>query len=991
MTLRHRLAGSVAILALAQGYSASPAQAQISPAQTSAATSPAGADQATATGSTSENIVVTGSRLKTSNATAETPVVVVTSAQIQHSSAQTLEDVLTRIPEIGSNGVYATTNNGGGGVSCIDLRNLGIERTLVLVDGKRFIAGNANCVDLNNIPIDQVDRIEILKDGASTTYGADAIAGVVNIILKHNYSGVTFHADGSIATDAGDDKQGELSVLAGTNFDKGNFTIGAEYLNRGPVAQADRSFAQYPVQPTFKPVGQKQTVGSIFNPNGLTFADGDNINQDTQNNLFNVLNKNGTLGAGYSGARSQRYNFGADQDLSGSLEKESFDSSVNYAFTENINGYLDTFYTHKITGQQLAAQPVQGALNPNVVPDAYVIPEGNPYLANLLGAGSGAVDLYKRETQFGDRIYTQADNTFQINTGFKGTLIGNWDYEVFFQYGEEDEQITNTNNINFQRLENEAGFQQTTATPDQIAAIKASNLNLYGAPTFDATTFGIYNPGVCNAAAGCVLSNPFGQNLSAAAIDYARFTEAQQTRYTLKVYGGSLTNNTLFQLPAGPLGLALGVEHRTESGQFTPDSLDLTGVTLGSVANPTKGSFDVTELYGETRVPILKDLPGAKDLHIDLGGRFFNYSNFGSGETWKVSGNYTPVPGIRFRGTDGEAFRQPSTNDLFTGSAIAFNGATDPCAQVSSYGSKSAVVQKNCLSQGVNPANFVQTGSQVQTIVGGNPNLQPETARTQTLGVVVNPPFVPRLAMTLDYSRTKVNNSIGSPSTGSIPTQTILDNCYTNPAFLGGGNGVSNLCNMVAPRLGTGQLNTVNDIATNLGVTRTEALDFGLTYSYPIPGYGVLSFQNDATFTLKYQAQLLKDGPFIGYLGTIGAESASQPAYPRVRDNASVDWRLGDFQFGYRLRYIEGTVFDNYPGPYVQGANKGQYASAKTPNVYYHDVVGSYDYHNISVNVGIDNLFDKAPPFVFDTATNTDAAVYDIYGRVVYVKTTLRF
>ena len=975
LTLRHRLASSVAILALAQGYTAAPALAQIAPAQTSAATSPTGSDQATATGSTAENIVVTGSRLKTSNATSEAPIVVVTSAQIQHSSSQTLEDVLTKIPEIGTNGIYSTTNNGGGGVSCIDLRNLGIERTLVLVNGKRFIAGNSNCVDLNNIPIEQVDRVEILKDGASTTYGADAIAGVVNIILKTNYSGVTFHANGSIATDAGDDKEGELSVLAGTNFDHGNFTVSAEYLNRGPVAQADRDFAQYPVQSN-NPLGSKQSRGSIFNPNRLVFADANNTNPNTPTFPGNVVNKNGTLGDSYAGLLSQRYNFGADQDLSGSLEKESFNSSTNYEFNENINGYLQTFYTHKITGQQLAAQPVQGALNPNVVPDAYVIPEGNPYLTRLLGTGSGPVDIYKRETQFGDRIFTQSDNTFQINTGIKGNLGAGWDYEVFFQYGKEDEQITNTNNINFQHLANEAGFQQLVAP----------------AGTIDPTTYGIYNPtAVCAAASGCVLSNPFGQNMSAAAINYARFTEAQQTRYTLKVYGGNVTNNDIYDLPAGPLGVSLGVEHRTESGRFDPDSLDLTGVTLSSVAEPTRGSFDSTELYGETRVPILKDLPGAKDLHIDVGGRFFNYSNFGSGETWKVEGNYTPIPGIRFRGSDGEAFRQPSTNDLFTGSAISFNGATDPCAQVSSYGAAAGIVQKNCLSQRVNPANFVQVGSQVQTIVGGNPNLQPETARTQTLGIVLNPPFVPRLAMTVDYYRTKVNNTIGSPTTGSIPTQTILDNCYTNPSFLAGGNGVTNLCNLVAPRLGTGQLNTVNDIATNLGVTRTEAIDFGTTYSYPIPGYGVLSFQNDATFTLKYQAQLLKDGPFIGYLGTIGIQASSLPAYPRVRDNASLDWRVGDFQFGYRLRYIEGTVFDNYPGPSVQGRGDGQSASAKTPNVYYHDIYGSYDYHNFSVNVGIDNLFDKAPPYVFDTGTNTDAAVYDIFGRVVYVKTTLRF
>ena len=983
MTLRHRLASSVAILALAQAVPAGVAFAQSAPAVPAGqnATQPSGGDAALATGNTTENIVVTGSRLKQSNATSESPIVEVTAAQIEHTQAQTLEDVLTKIPEIGTSGVYSTTNNGGGGVSCVDLRNLGVERTLVLVDGKRFVnTFSANCVDLNNIPLEQVERIEILKDGASTTYGADAIAGVINIILKHNFSGVTFHADGSIATQAGDDKTGNLSVLAGTNFDRGNFTVGADYLNQGPVYQADRAFGQYPVQ-SDNPIGGGVTSkGSSIIPNGRIFADTDTTNADTYNNLFNVLNKNGTLGPVYTGALSQKFNLGAEPQLSYALEKESLTSTVNYDFNDNISGYLEGFYTHKRTGERLSPQPVSAALPGAGLPDAYVVPEGNPYLSQLLGPDSGPIDIYKRETQAGDRNYTQFDNTFQINTGFKGNITGNWDYEVFFQYGEDDDQSTNANNINFLHLENQLGFQQTTATPAQMAAITATT----GA--FDPLTNGIYNPNVCIATAGCSLANPFGQNYTPAQLAYIRYTETTQARETQKIYGGNITNNALFQLPAGPVGVFLGLEHRTEFGQFTPDSLDLTGEGLGSTARPTEGSFDVTELYGEVRVPILKDLPGAKDLHIDLGGRFFDYNTFGSGETWKVSGNYTPVNGIRFRGSDGVAFRQPSINDLYTGDVISFNGANDPCAQVSSYGSKAGIVQANCAKQGINTATFAQVGSQVQAIEGGNPALTPETARTQTVGVVLNPPFVPRLAVTVDFSRTKIDNSIGV-----LPPQFILDSCYTQASFNPGTTAASDPCRLVSTRTGAGQLNTITEINENLGVTRTEALDIGGTYSYPIGGYGVLSFQNDLTITLKYQEQSIPNGPYIGYLGTIGALASSLPSYPHLRDNASVDWKLGNFGVGYRMRYIQGTTFDTYPGPYVQGKLSTQFASAATPDVFYHDVNLSYDVHNFSLNLGVQNLFNKQPPYVFDTGTNTDAAVYDVFGRVVYLKTTLRF
>ncbi len=971
MTLRHKLAGSVAVLALTHGILGNVALAQQAPAA-STTVSPAGADTATATSSgKTQEIVVTGSRLKTTNATSESPVVVVTAAQIQQTTAETLEDVLTRLPEIGTSGVYATTNNGGDGSSCIDIRNLGIERTLVLVDGKRFVstAGGVDCVDLNNIPLELVDRIEILKDGASTTYGADAIAGVVNIILKHNFSGVTFHANGAIATDAGDDKTGDISVTAGTTFDHGNFVVSAGYLNRGPVSQADRSWALNPVQ-TNSPLGSgPQVTGSVLTPSGLIFADEDTTNATNADTLANFLNKNGSIGAAYPGTNADRFDFGKDQFLQGSLEKESLTSYGSYDFNDHVTGFLQEFYTHKITGQQLAPQPVDEGLTA-VVPDAYVIPEGNPYLTALLGPNSGPVDLYKRETQFGDRQYNQYTDTFQFNGGFKGDIGAGFSYEVFFQYGQSDNTLETYNSINFQKLEQEAGFQNTTATAAQIADIEAVTGG------FDSSTFGIYNPAVCVASMGCVLSNPFGQNMSAAAVKYAEFTQVDTARDSLKVYGGELTNSDIYDLPAGPLGISLGVEHRTESGEFTPDSLVQTGVTEANPSSPTSGQFNVTELYGELLVPILKDLPGAQDLHVNLGGRFFAYNTFGTGEIWKVSGNYTPVNGIRIRASDGTAFRQPSIDDLYSGQAISFASGNDPCAaaQFVTYTPAQQVnVRANCAKQGINVATFQQVGSQIQTVVGGNPDLNPETARTQTVGIVATPPFIPRLAVTVDYFRTRINSLISS-----VPTQNIVDNCYTSP------NLSNPLCADINPRLGTGQLSTVEGINENLGVLRTEGLDIGTTYSYPSP-YGTLTFSNDATYTLKFQNQNVPDGPFIGDLGTIGV-AADSAAYPRFKDNASLDWTMGDFSFGYRMRFIEGMIFYD-AAPETASAN----ASYRTPSIFYHDIYAAYTYKNFTFNFAIDNLFDKQPPFVPDTATNTDPAVYDILGRVISIKTTLRF
>jgi outer membrane receptor protein involved in Fe transport len=936
-------------------------------AQTVPVGPPTGADTAPAAG---ENITVTGTRIKTTNATSDAPITVITSAQIEHTSAQTLEDVLTQLPEIGTGGVYSNTNNGGDGSSCIDLRNLGIERTLVLVDGKRFVhtAGGVDCVDLNNIPLAMVERIEVLKDGASSTYGADAVAGVINIILKHNFNGVVFKADGLIGTDDRDDQTGDISVTAGTTFNRGNFTVGAEYLNRGPVYQANRNWALNPVQ-TNNPLGSgPQTTGSFYTPNGTVVSDVNTTNQNNWDTLENSINKSGTGSVPYTGNNSQRYDFGADQVLSGSLIKESLTSFGTYDFNDNITGYVEEFYTHKESSQQLAPQPVAGAVGTLAnLPDAYVVPEGNPYLTALLGPNSGPVDLYKRETQFGDRQYSQYSDTYQFNGGFKGDLGGNWNYEVFFQYGQSDNRLETLNSINFQRLEQEAGFQQTTATADQIAAAEAVTGG------FDPLTFGIYNPAVCVAATGCVLSNPFGQNLSAAAVAYAKFTQIDTAEDTLKVWGGTLTNSSLINLPAGPLGLSLGVEHRSEFGEFSPDALVQTGVTETAPAQPTKGSFSATEVYGETLIPLLKDLPGAKDLHINVGGRFFNYNTFGSGETWKVNGVYVPVTGIKFRASDGTAFRQPSITDLYDGQSISYVGAADPCGALATYTvAQQATIKTNCLKQGVNPATFTQIGSQIQTIVGGNPNLQPETARTQTVGVVFNPPFIPRSALTFDYFRTKIANNIGS-----VDTQDIVNGCYESDNFS------SPFCKFINPRLGTGQLSTVVGTNENLGVERTEGLDIGANYTYVTQGYGAFTASNDATYVFKFQSQNLPNGPFIVDNGTIGTSLYSQ-GFPRLRDNFSLDWRFGDFQLGYRMRYIDGMLF--YPL-----LTPSQVASYRTPQVFYHDIVGTYDWRNFSFNVGIDNVFDKSPPYVNDTTTNTDPSVYDVLGRLVYVKITARF
>ncbi len=828
-----------------------------------------------------EEVVVTGSRLKVSNATSENPVTVVTAAEIAKSSAQTIEDVLQKLPSIGTSGIYGVTNNGGDGASCTDIRNLGIARTLVLVNGRRFVHTGSfgfDCVDLNNIPLALVESIEVLKDGASAVYGADAVAGVVNIKLKKNFSGTEIHVNGSIATEAGDDRTGNISGTTGANFDRGNVTLSVDYENQAPVFQKDRSWA-VPVQGNNN-VGSPSKLASGIPPNGILFDDSNSKGSFLPDGA-EFFPKTGKF-VPFTGAGNQRFDFGQDQYLSQALERESFAGTGRYDFNDNITGFVETYFTHKTTEASLAPQPVTGGLTA-AVPDAWVIPAGNPYLSALFGPTQGPVDLNKRVAEFGNRVSGSSSDTFQINTGLEGSLGYGWDYETFFQYGESDNVLTNTNEVNFAKLEQEVGFKATP--PD--------------ADTVDPTTSGVYDPSVCNAAAGCVLINPFGPgSISQAGVDYARFNEKATSTFTLRTFGGSLSNNTLYDLPYGPLGLEIGAEHRREFGEYNPDNLVSSGVTLENAQQSTKGAFSVTELYGELKIPILANLPFAKDLHINLGGRFYDYNTFGAGQTWKAGFNYTPFDGIRFRGNIGDAFRQPSVQELFGGQALSFNTAIDPCVasyEKNQYGSKAGIAAARCASQGIDVNTFSQNGNtQVQTITGGNPNLTPETARTETIGTVIEPPFIPRLSFTADYWRTKIENSIGS-----VDTQDILDGCYTgsSPSF----------CSLINPRVAQQQLGTVVGTEQNLGVTKTDGMDLGLNYTYLLPsGYGSLTLTSDMQLLFDYEFQNLPNGPFIGQAGLLVPAPPGNFAYPRQRDNTTLTWNYGDFSFSYEMRYISG-------------------------------------------------------------------------------------
>ena len=929
---RFALLGATALVAILS-VPAAQAQNTVAPV-TNTNTGPAtGQPAAPAVPEATEQIEVTGTRIQNTNANSENPITVVTAKQIAQSSAQTIEDVLQKLPAIGTSGVYGTTNNGGVGLSCTDIRNLGINRVLVLVDGKRFVHdsdGTQDCVDLNNIPLNMVDHIDVLKDGASSLYGADAVSGVVNIVMKKNFSGTTATMEGDLPTSGGG-AEGKLSVTSGMNFDQGNFTLGLEYENRSPLSQAKRNWANRINGGYIDSPGNDFGSGSI--PYGHIFnSQGGPLRATAQHTVVP-----------YYGS-TDSYDFAPSQDLVGGLEKEGLSALGHVDFNEYMTGYIEAFFTHKKTTQQLAPEPVYTITSSALPVNYFIVPHDNPYLAEYEtpeGASLQSLlfktvtnpdgtttevpvnaEIHKRLSDLGSRDYEQDTNTIEVSAGLRGVLPYNVNYDASYTYGHSSSVNQTFNSANIANLEQVVGYSYTPAT--------------FG------STGGTYDPSVCPSF-GC--SDPF--NLSAAAAKYVSFANTDTSRFNLRTYGLDLSKTDVAALPFGSLGLAFGFDHRQESGFYFTDALVASGVTNEAAQQPTGGGFSVTEVYGEARIPILADLPFAKELTADLSGRYFNYNTFGSGETWKITANWTPVSDIRFRGGIGTSFRQPSVNELYTSPVESANGYIDPCSTPAN-----ATVAANCAAVHVPTTGFVAE-RQLNTIEGGNPALQPETARTETLGVVLKPRWIPNTSLAIDYFRTKINNEIGA-----LDTQVILNGCYGSVNFS------SPLCKLVGPRDENAQLISATAINENLGVLKTSGIDADLTYSLPLGDYGTFALNNGIEYVMNYDIQDVPGGPFLDQTGTLTVANPAGYAYPRVKDNNSITWANGALSITYTTRFISGMQYYNDPSQPPNYTTANGFRVLSTPNIFYHDIEGTFTYRNAVLTVGIDNLANQNPPFV---------------------------
>ncbi len=940
-----------------------------------------------------ETIVVTGSRLRTTDAASANPITIVTSEEIAKEAATTVEQVLMKLPFVDFNGGFtANSANGGLGASQAGLRNLGPQRTLVLLNGQRFpftdTQGTIDAVDLDNIPVSMIDHIEVLRDGASSVYGADAVGGVINIITKQHAEGVEI--GGSVGeTSYGDGLRHSVYSTVGANFDRGNILINVGTDHTDAVFGSNRAWAisQHPEADVnhFDNLSTRVTgaIGLIggtqyYFPSGFGSAipatDAWMIGATaigTQGPGGPFVTAGGRLAPGDIALPGIGVFFNTlpTEGLTAGLDRQQINFAGHYDLAPNVTALLEAFYTDRQSNEELNPEPlgydVATPQFPNDLASPAFLPNGtlNPFnptnqpnAAALYGTGNVHTDvpILTRRFESGPRLYTDDVETYRIRAGLQGTVLGKFDWEAGYSYGRSSASYTVSNETNFYHLSQELGM----------------------------------NP--CGAATGCSLANFFGYNtLTPAQAQYLDFTSTDTSRYEEQIAYAHI-GGPIYQLPAGPLRAAVGFEYRTDSLFDHPDAITAQGD--GAVfATPTQGAYATVSSYVEVNAPLLSNLPFIKLLTLEATGRYDYNTTFGKSTTYKTGLDYAITDDFRLRGNRSTGSRAPQLRELYSGAMEEEVEGIDPCTAAGAFTGSAACLAS--LPPGVTVANQA-AGGLINVETGGNPALHPETSQEWTIGGVATPHWIPGLTLSVDFYTILIRKTIGS-----LDPNLLLAACFGGVPYL---VSQQTACQLVGPRTSTGALQQIKVIEDNIGTENTDGIDIDLTYGVDttrlgLPAWGHLTFNGQLNYLLS--DNITSAGVTQQQAGSFSSDNG-EPRFKALvslglaRDNWSIDWTS---RYYGGVRNLDGTSACGYGSlPNCNPATtKGalDFEGNEAAGVFYHDVSATYRYKNINLTIGVDNLFDKDPPFLIPTAQPNapGSAGYDFVGRFIYLKASARF
>jgi len=902
---------------------------------------------------TLQTVVVTGSLIRRVDTETASPVTIIDRSNISNSGKPTLGDVLQQLPSVAGaatnpqnnsngGGVASPLTEGGDGASRVSLRGLGTGRTLVLIDGQRML--NA---DMNLVPQNMVQRIDVLAEGASTTYGSDAVGGVVNIILRHDFDGAEVSVNSGISGH-GDGQRHGLSLTMGHTGDRFNIVGGLDYNKYNAVPNSRRDFAAHQLYLTD---GQVSVAGSSSIPNGRmqlpgSFAAQYGCTPDSSNHIV-VTRDTGdgsTLGDYRCRTSSDTFNYAAYNYIQVQQQRTDGFALGSYNLTDNITAFVDAFYNHTESAGQDASIPVgtgDGLVIPSTAP---FNPFGVTFSPNPIPGDPNSGYVYQtRLTGVGTRIHPYTTSTGQLIAGLRGAVgQSSWNWNVTVDYGHTSRTQNDKNELYIPALQ---------------AAIDA------GANIFDQAN---------NGAA-----------LGAGAID-AIYRKREILR---QISAGA--NGNLFSLPAGDVQLAAGALYRKQSMNYTINPLALLDPVTGfcqisqeACGSPGSGNDSVKEAFAETLIPLLKEVPGAYSLNVDVGVRYSDYNSAGSTTNGKVAIEWRPIQDLLVRGTISQVFRAPNLDQLYDGRSLIQPALNDPCAHLSA----AELAQHPIACQFVPPNWAGNSPAQVNTyysganVVGGN--LKPEHGKSVDFGLVYNPSWAPGLNTSVDFWHIYLYDTLVA-----IDGRTVVDACFNN--------GASPFCSFIHRYDNTtqqpGQVFYIDAPVVNLGTLSTSGIDFTANYKLPHfdfggfnPGDFKLGLATSYVSTFNNNKTPGAPGSTVDKLA--GTWNAQFGNVSRWRATASLNWNRGDWDAQWRTRYISGVTALN--------ADAATGANLPVASVVYNDLQLGVAVPTIHTrfDVGVDNLFDKRPPLIYQNGQgNTDSATYDMMGRYYWARATLKF
>ena len=911
-----------------------------------------------------DEIIVTGSRIGRDVADYVGPMSVIDSADIERTPNYSVQDMLLKLPSIGLQGISRNNASGGRGAHLSGIHQLTPERTLVLLNGRRMVhtisSSLAIGVDLQSFPVNLIDSIEVLADGASAIYGSDAVAGVINVKTRR-FEGVELSAGFGTPEDPGGDSH-NAGFIAGRTGERGHITLAATIVDTGNVDAQQRDWSEIPILGQLDsgdgailtlmgsgipPEGRQPDSGIIFKPDSVSGA------SFQPYDTFGTSGLNGSAGDGSLQSildTGHRFNYSDIEGGGPSLVSGS--RVVNGAITGELELdpavlYYELLGMHREGTLRYTPMPIADASggftdllqvpfsNPHIPADAV------PVIRAAVGPDADRFQMWWRAADLRPRLYNYDSDTMKITAGLRGKLpwfAPAWDYDAWLTYGRSTLDEVTHNEVNVARL-------QTALDPVACAQDSACPKDARNNPTLDI----------------------FGRGAkSREEIDYVLFTDEEATRYEFWHLAGSLTGE-LWSLPGGPIGVAAGLEWRHEEGNVQVSDLVRIGHSAGRYSEPTQGDFSVWETFVEFHAPLLAGRSFVHELSLDAAVRYSEYNHVGSEATFKLALYWAPVYDINLRGVFATGFRAPNILESFGGIVDTYPTVADPCNSAADLYRNNATVRANCTHRGT-PAGYVQNASQLKISAGGNPALEPETSDSFSVGLAWTPDAIENLSLTVDYYDVRVDKAINTPD----PVDVILT-CYTTP-------------NLAAPecaRIERGPSGTIirfDLLNENLARLETSGIDLNASWSLSTD-FGDFSVNSNVNWLNEY-VETTGSGAVSDRTDMVAGNISDWAGYPEWRANLSLSLSRNNWTLGGSWRYLDAMdVFDTI---------KFDNIHTTVDAINYFDLFGNYRGDTFNITLGAENITNETPPYVPDVSDNT-SSIYDYLGRFYYVRLKLGF